>query len=596
MAGSPETQETEPAGAQESPPSGRRRLRWWFWAALAGVAALIAVFGWQQGAHGDRLAGGVTVARVRLGGLTEAAARAKLAQAAARGGLMTAVLRTPGGQTVTLPLERLGITLDVSASVAAAMHQGRFRFAGLSVYVGGGGPVAPVIRVDPAVYLAGLVVVRDKVDVAPRDASLRLQGGRVNVQPSVDGRSVDDVALERAILAAVAAGRRFEGAVPVVPVQPAVSTADVQARAGAAVSYLRRPLVLRYRERSVSLAPATLAGLLTVNRNADADRYPLTFANSAAETFLHRAFAFAERKPRDATVEVRGGQVVIIPSRDGIELDMPRLVADMDQAAALSGGLRAVFVRVTTVYPRYTTQALQQMGLSALGSEFTTYFSTGNQARAANIALCAKLVDGTIVAPGKVFSLNDRVGPRTLNRGFDYAPVIVAGVLRQGVGGGVCQFATTLFNAVFFAGLPVVERHPHQIAVEHYPLGRDAAVSWGAADFRFRNDTDKPLMIRCWSGGGSLTVVIVGSTGRSVTYRIGRMTHIRRPAHGSADPRVVYDADVPHGVIRMEQGSPGYGITVKRTVKRGQRVLFTDSFHSVYAPRDWIKRVGTRTS
>ena len=92
--------------------------------------------------------------------------------------------------------------------------------------------------------------------------------------------------------------------------------------------------------------------------------------------------------------------------------------------------------------------------------------------------------------PGAVFSLNATMGPRTANRGFDYAPVIAAdNVLRQGVGGGICQYATTLFNAVFFAGLPVVERRNHSLFISHYPIGRDATVSWGSADFKFRNDT-----------------------------------------------------------------------------------------------------------
>ena len=121
-----------------------------------------------------------------------------------------------------------------------------------------------------------------------------------------------------------------------------------------------------------------------------------------------------------------------------------------------------MFVALRVVQPALTTADVQEMGLSALGSQFSTYFDPPNTARASNIALAAKLVDGTIVQPGEMFSLNAALGPRTVNRGFDYAPVIAAdGVLRQGVGGGICQYATTLFNAVFFAGLPVVERHAH---------------------------------------------------------------------------------------------------------------------------------------
>ena len=155
------------------------------------------------------------------------------------------------------------------------------------------------------------------------------------------------------------------------------------------------------------------------------------------------------------------------------------------------------------------------MGLSSLGSQFVTYFDPRNTSRATNIALAAKLVDGTVVEPGETFSLNAAMGPRTTNRGFDYAPVIAAdNVLRQGVGGGICQYATTLFNAVFFAGLPVVEREAHSLYISHYPIGRDATVSWGSVDFKFRNDTGKTLMIRSWIDGGALTVALVGKTGR----------------------------------------------------------------------------------
>jgi vancomycin resistance protein YoaR len=235
------------------------------------------------------------------------------------------------------------------------------------------------------------------------------------------------------------------------------------------------------------------------------------------------------------------------------------------------------------------------MGLAALGSQFVTYFDPRNTTRAKNIALAAKLVDGTVVEPGETFSLNAAMGPRTANRGFDFAPVITAdNVLRQGVGGGVCQYATTLFNAVFFAGLPVVEREAHSLYISHYPIGRDATVSWGSVDFKFRNDTGKSIMIRSWIGGGALTVALVGKTGRTVTYKTSSFYDIRKPAHGKSDPRVIYDSDLGPGVIRWEKGIDGRSVKVERTVRdAGGKVLFRDTFVSHYDPLDWVKRVGT---
>jgi len=273
---------------------------------------------------------------------------------------------------------------------------------------------------------------------------------------------------------------------------------------------------------------------------------------------------------------------------------MDTLVADLD-AAASGETLRSVYVALRTVSPQLTADDVEANGFAALGTQFVTWFDPRNTSRAQNIALAARLVDGSVVQPGAVFSLNAAVGPRTVNRGFDYAPVIAADdVLRQGVGGGICQYATTLFNAVFFAGLPVVERHAHSLYISHYPSGRDATVSWGSADFKFRNDTKKALQIRSWVDGDSLTVVIVGKTGRTVSYKTSQFYDIRKPEHGKPDPRLIYDADLGQGMIRWEQGADGCSVRVDRTVREaGGKVLFSDTYVSHYAPMDWVKRVGT---
>ena len=403
--------------------------------------------------------------------------------------------------------------------------------------------------------------MRAEVDVPAADARLKLVGERLGVVPARQGREVDAVALERAVLAAVTAGRSYAGPVPTRVVEPEVSTVDAEVRASAAAAYLARPVTLRYRSKEVTLTPEQMAGMLSVNTGADADQYPLTFHNDHAAAELHRLFSFAETPPVDATVEVNDdGTVNITESASGMVLDMPVLMDELDDAAT-GGGLRTIFVALTPAFPKLSTADVESMGLSALGSQFVTYFDPRNTSRANNIALAAKLVDGSVVEPGETFSLNAAMGPRTANRGFDYAPVIAAdNVLRQGVGGGICQYATTLFNAVFFAGLPVVERRPHSLYISHYPIGRDATVAWGSVDFKFRNDTGKSIMIRSWIGGGALTVALVGKTGRTVDYKTSTFYDTRKPAHGKSDPRVIYDGDLGPGVIRWEKGIDGRSV------------------------------------
>ena len=579
-----------------------RRFGAWYrrhvWAATALLIVLVAVAGFValQVVAWGKVGMGVTVAGERLEGLDRGEAAALVAfRLVDRPGEVR--LDVGEAEPLTLSFRQLGITVDPEATAQRALEAGRTRLPlGLTLWLPGRTQdVAPVIRVDATRYNKGLEAVRAQVDVPARDARLKLSGERVAVVPAEDGREVDAVALERALLAALSAGRRYAGPVPTRVVRPEVSTVDAEARASAAVAYLARPVTLRYRSKAVTLTPAQMAGMLSVNTGADADQYPLTFHNDRAAEELHRIFAFAETPPVDATVEVNDdGSVNVTESRSGMVLDMPVLMDELDDAAT-GGGLRTIFVALTPAFPKLSTADVENMGLSALGSQFVTYFDTRNTSRATNIALAAKLVDGAVVEPGETFSLNAAMGPRTANRGFDYAPVIAAdGVLRQGVGGGICQYATTLFNAVFFAGLPVVEREAHSLYISHYPIGRDATVAWGAVDFKFRNDTGRSVMIRSWIDGGALTVALVGKTGRTVTYKTGAFYDVRKPAHGKSDPRVIYDDDLGPGVIRWEQGIDGHSVKVERTVKdAGGKVLFRDSFVSRYEPMDWVKRVGT---
>ena len=579
-----------------------RRFAAWYrrhvWAATALLIVLVALAGFValQAAAWGKVGMGVTVAGERLEGLDKAEAAALVAFRLVD---RPAEVRLEVGEAepLTLSYRQLGITVDPRATAERALAAGRTRLPlGLTVWLPGRShDVAPVIRVDAARYTKGLEAVRAQVDAPAKDARLKLSGERVAVVPAQEGRETDAVALERALLAALSAGRRYAGPVPLRAVPPEVSTVDAEARASAAVAYLARPVTLRYRSRAVTLTPAQMAGMLSVNTGGDADQYPLTFHNDHAAEELHRIFAFAETAPVDATVEVNDdGSVHVTESQSGMVLDMPVLMDELDDAAT-GGGLRTIFVALTPAFPKLSTADVQSMGLSALGSQFVTYFDTRNTSRATNIALAAKLVDGAVVEPGQTFSLNAAMGPRTANRGFDYAPVIAAdNVLRQGVGGGICQYATTLFNAVFFAGLPVVEREAHSLYISHYPIGRDATVAWGAVDFKFRNDTGKSIMIRSWIDGGALTVALVGKTGRTVTYTTGDFYDIRKPAHGKSDPRVIYDDDLGPGVTRWEQGIDGRSVKVDRTVRdAGGKLLFRDSFVSRYEPLDWVKRVGT---
>ncbi|MFP3440966.1 VanW family protein, partial [Pantoea sp. SIMBA_133] len=116
-----------------------------------------------------------------------------------------------------------------------------------------------------------------------------------------------------------------------------------------------------------------------------------------------------------------------------------------------------------------------------------THFRKNNLERTSNIELAAEAINNTVVFPGETFSFNQTVGKRTKERGYLPAPIIVKGELSEGIGGGICQVSSTLFNAVDQAGVQIIERYSHSRSVPYVKPGRDATVSWYGPDFSFRN-------------------------------------------------------------------------------------------------------------
>ncbi len=174
------------------------------------------------------------------------------------------------------------------------------------------------------------------------------------------------------------------------------------------------------------------------------------------------------------------------------------------------GASRGAFVEVVTyeVQPEFTTEDIKALKV-VLGAYRTSV--GGSEERAFNVALAASILNNTLVYPGEVFSFNKSVGPFTASRGFRPAPVIVQDQLQLGPGGGVCQVASTLYNACLLAGLTIVERHAHSRPVRYVPPGRDATVADGSKDFKFRNDYPFPVIIKAGSVGRRLSVWFLGA-------------------------------------------------------------------------------------
>ncbi|MYL63591.1 hypothetical protein GLW07_09535 [Bacillus hwajinpoensis] len=165
---------------------------------------------------------------------------------------------------------------------------------------------------------------------------------------------------------------------------------------------------------------------------------------------------------------------------------------------------------VTILYPRVNAELLASIRSKEVGA-FVTHFRKNNLERTSNIVLAAEAINNTVVFPGETFSFNQTVGKRTKERGYLPAPIIVKGELSEGVGGGICQVSSTLFNAVDQAGVQIIERYSHSRSVPYVKPGRDATVSWYGPDFSFRNNNQQPLLISAKVVEGSVVIRIYSS-------------------------------------------------------------------------------------
>ncbi|MBS3887333.1 MAG: VanW family protein [Dethiobacter sp.] len=207
---------------------------------------------------------------------------------------------------------------------------------------------------------------------------------------------------------------------------------------------------------------------------------------------VERMAVSLDREPRNARYDRTNK--VIVPELSGRKVDV---LTTIDAVMTAAEGEK-VELAIITLDPEITTGLFQ-----SINSKISAYSTSGggSAGRTDNLYLAAKYMNGVILAPGDVFSFNKETGPRTFERGYSMAPVVGG----MGIGGGVCQVATTIYNASLAAGLEIVERHQHSIRVGYVPPGRDATVT-DYIDFKFRNSTDKYIQIRSGAGGGHVWV------------------------------------------------------------------------------------------
>jgi len=566
---------------------------------LFGLGALCGVGLGVDAAFADRALPRLTVAGVDVGTLSASELRDRIVEEAARPWAAAGVsVGGPDGRAWTMTNADLAIAPDVDRAVADALAYGhtgslRQRIVAWINALRGHAALPYAMRADGAAVDAWVRDIATAVDRQARDGVMVATYQGVEVTPAVVGRETDRAALRRALLAPETLGDRAIG-LPVHETYPAVDPSgirDAAAKAIAATTALR----IAAGDGSATEDAAGLATLLVIDKVV-ASRGELDAIPSGASApntryvyhvrldevrvaqWVSRLAALLDHPAKNAAYVVQpDGSLAVVPAVAGVKIDQPQLV---------SLALARLFTSVTAPreispafvadMPTFTTeQATQYASQMTRVATFTTTYPA-NASRHANITTGAMQFNDLVLAPGDSFSFWNLLGPVTVERGYAFAGAIIDNRSDENViGGGLCQVSTTLFNAVARAGYEIVERHAHGYYIDRYPIGFDAAVFEPGVDFRWKNDTMYPVLIKAYPYAAALRFDLISvPNGRRVVIGDARQWNLTNPtADQPADP-----AYLPGAVVQ------GRDVARTWTVWEGDTVVHEETFVSHYVP------------
>lgn len=273
---------------------------------------------------------------------------------------------------------------------------------------------------------------------------------------------------------------------------------------------------------------------------------------------LHRFTPIIERDPKNASFDLTTGELSL--EKPGRRIDFSQTLPGLTRAIRQPQDRRARLV-FFTVAPRTTKEELLAHRARYLAGTFTTEFDPLSHVRAGNIRRGAQQINGILIPPDSVFSFNSATGPRDKANGYGEALEIINERLVPGVGGGICQVSSTLYNAVLLAGLPILERHPHSLPLGYVALGRDATVYYTRLDLVFKNDTPGNILLLTEVKENRITVAVFTERRpeEKAVIRTETLEVIDFPHRYEFDPQVV------PGQERIDKpGQKGYKVLTER--------------------------------
>ncbi|MEU0171353.1 VanW family protein [Streptomyces iakyrus] len=525
---------------------------------------------------------GTTVRGVDIGGISRSQAAEKLEKELARTG--SAPLKvTVGDHTATVDPAAAGLGFDAEATADSAARPGG---ADPLTVIGGlfssdGGEVEPVVRVDEDKTRAALEKLAKKYDRKVREGAVVFHEGEPQQVRPLSGQKLDVDDAVGVLRASYLAGGSKAAALPVRETAPRIGAAETdRALREFAQPAMSGPVTLTTGGKRITIGPAVLGPYLKMEPDGGKGLVPkLDGKGLLADPAVARQVSEATTEAQEARLRLNGDRVeVAADGRPGREVTAKSVTQAVMPLLTKSGTARTGEVATVTTQPKLTRDTVAKLGLREKVSSFTVNFPPAPY-RIKNIGRAAELINGSVVLPDKTWSFNRTVGERTKENGFTEGIMILDGQYTKADGGGVSAVATTVFNALFFAGVKPVEYGAHSFYIERYPEGREATVAWGSLDLKFLNDSGNAIYILAESTDTSVTVTFLGTKKYdSVEARKGARTNVKQPGTRPG----AKENCVPQEPLE------GFDVTVERIFRNDGREVKREPFRTRYTPRDEV--------
>lgn len=481
-------------------------------------------------------------------------------------------IQTPQGLFRVTPQE-IGLSIDLPQTVKD-INKNPFVFLRSAVFAT---EIKPKITLDEIAFKQTLASVVQENSKPPVNATLTTQGGRVITTEALSGTRIDWEKTTQSLKQSwLYEGRRAEVVIAFIP--PEVSNDVVnQVRSNLAELAVSAPITLEIGSREVTISPEVIGSALNFVPNNE--KLESRFDEKVIIDEISRQIPNIQTQATDAKFDFIGNKIVIIPAQEGIKFEPGQLDAALSPVFRQKNN-RTVNLDSAVIKPVVSTESLEALGIKEQLSSFRQGFDYLPY-REINVGQAAKYMDGKILKPGEIFSMNETIKERTTKNGYVKGIYIgEGGRFDFGLGGGVSIITSATWNAAFYAGLEKIEQRAHSVHIARYPPGLEATVSWPRLDLKFRNNTNNNILIKALPERDGITISMYGTKiYDKVISKFGEPYAI----NNKIDRVISYDPN-----CLEQEAAPGFKINVTREFWKNNTIVETENFLTSYKPSDNI--------